>query len=65
MSKLFADLEGQVEKIYTDVIEFVYFMRGAISLSEALEMIAIEKNIAVKWLNKHLEKEFKRINANY
>ena len=40
-------------------------MRGAISLEEALEMVTIEKNIAIKWLNRHLEKEFKRLNPNY
>lgn len=62
---MFSDLEGQIEKLYMDAIELIYYMRGAISLSEALEMAVIEKNLAIKWLNKHLEKEFKRPYPNY
>lgn len=62
---MFADLEGQIKKIYTDSIELVYYMRGSISLSEVLEMVSIEKNITIEWLNKHLEREMNRINPNY
>ena len=40
-------------------------MRGAISITEVMEMTTIEKNIAVKWLNKHLEREGKRLHPNY
>ena len=40
-------------------------MRGSISLSEALEMVTVEKNMAIRWLNSHLEKEFKRMHPNY
>lgn len=62
---MFNDLEGQVERIYTDMIEFIYYMRGSIRLEEALEMTTIEKNLSIKWLNKYLEKEFKRPHPNY
>lgn len=62
---MFADLEGQIEKIYMDAIELVYYMRGAVSLSEVMEMVTIEKNLTIRWLNKHLEREFKRPYPNY
>lgn len=62
---MFLDLEGQIEKIYTDMVEFIYYMRGSIKLDEALEMTTIEKNIAIKWLNKYLEKELKKPHPNY
>lgn len=62
---MFAEFEGQIERIYTDIIELIYYMRGSISLSEGLELTTIEKNLTVKWLNKHLEKEYKRPNPNY
>jgi hypothetical protein len=62
---MFKDLEGQIEKIYYDNIEMVYYMRGAISLYESFEMTTVEKNITIKFLNKHLELESKKRVPNY
>jgi hypothetical protein len=62
---MFGDLEGQIEKIYMDAIELVYYMRGSIGLSEVLEMVTIEKNLTIKWLNKHLEREMNKPHPIY
>lgn len=62
---MFTDLEGQIESIYYDNIEMVYYMRGAISLYESFEMTTVEKNITIKFLNKHLEIETKKRVPNY
>lgn len=62
---MYHDLEGQIEKLYMGVIELIYYMRGAVTLTEALEMVTVEKNLTIQWLNKHLEREFNRPHPNY
>lgn len=62
---MFLELEGQKKTLIKDTVELTYFMRGAIQYNDALELTAMEREIHTTFLNKHLDKEVKKINPNY
>ena len=59
------DLEGQLENIYMNSIEIIYYMRGAISMDQIMDMTTTEKDLTTRWLEKRLDKELKREHPNY
>lgn len=62
---MFAELEAQIQALYNEAVELVYYMRGGVPLSEALELTRIERITIQDFLKKHLESESKKMNPNY
>lgn len=62
---MFIELEGQKKNLIKDTVELTYFMRGALQYEDALELTTLEREIHTTFLNKHLEKEVKKVNPNY
>lgn len=56
---MFADLKGQAGKLIENAYELVYFMRGAVSYSEILEMTPGERSIMSDFISKRIKTEIK------
>jgi hypothetical protein len=48
-----------------DVVQMVYFMRGAISYNDALLMTPGERDLVTEFVTERLESENKRMYPNY
>lgn len=62
---MFKDLEGQTDALTSDCIELAWFMRGAISYHDFLDLTPNERKLVGKFLKKRLETEGKRANPVY
>lgn len=62
---MYKDLGDQVENLILNIIEIVYFMRGGLPYDEAMELSILEKSLYQTFLNKHLEREVKKLYPNY
>lgn len=48
-----------------DIVQLVYFMRGAISYHDALSLTPGERDLMVEYISERLEAESKRMYPNY
>jgi hypothetical protein len=48
-------LELEVKNILTSALEISYFSRGAYSYETVLNMTAVERDLAINFINKRLE----------
>lgn len=64
---MFTDLQGQGRRLIEGCMELVYFMRGAVSYSEVLDMTPGERDIMGTFISKRLQAEHKNNphNPNY
>ena len=62
---MYAELNAQVDALYTEAVELTYYMRGGVPLSEALELTQVERNNIQTFLKKHLDQESKKMHPNY
>lgn len=62
---MWARLEGEVKTLINELIELVYFMRGAISYDDMLHRTYVERQLVSEFLNTRLEAEGKKMNPNY
>ena len=56
---MFAALQRDGERIIDSILTLIYFFRGAISYSEAMNMSFAEREIAAKFIEKRLATEKK------
>lgn len=57
--------EGQVNELYESVIDLIYYMRGAVSKEEVLEMTPWERTKFGEYIRERLEVELKKANPIY
>lgn len=57
------NLEGQVKNLYKSGIEMMYFMRGALSKDEMMQLTPQEKEIISEFIKERIEVELKKKNT--
>lgn len=62
---MFATLQRDGERLIDSILTLIYFFRGAISYSEAMNMSYAEREIAAKFIEKRLESEKKNPHPVY
>lgn len=55
--KMFKQLTGEARALISTIIELVYYMRGAISYNEMMEMSYPERQLVAEFIEKRLEHE--------
>lgn len=63
--KYIKKLQKEAELIIEDVVTLIYYMRGAVSYTEAMYMTYAERRIIDEFLKKRFEFESKRPNPIY
>lgn len=56
---MFASLQRESERLIDSVVSLIYFMRGALSYTEAMNMSFAERSIVGNFIEKRLEQEKK------
>lgn len=56
---MFAALRRESERLIDSILTLIYFMRGSISYSEAMNMSYAERELVGKFIEKRLEVERK------
>lgn len=56
---MFATLQRESERLIDSVVTLIYFMRGAVSYTEAMHMSFAERSIIESFIEKRLEAEKK------
>lgn len=59
------NLQHEAKSIVEDVISMIYFMRGALTYYEAMNMSVPERKITKSFLDKRLEYENKKMYPQY
>lgn len=62
---MMARLQGEVRTTIKNIVQLVWFMRGAISYHEMLIMTHAEREIVKEWIEEHLETQKKSMNPVY
>jgi len=62
---MFEQLEGEGRALLQQVIELVYFMRGAISYDQMLERTFAERQMISEFVTHRLEAEKAKMYPNY
>lgn len=62
---MFRQMNADKEHTVSNVVELVYFMRGAIQYKDMLNLSLIERQQVSMFINKRLEVEMKRSNPQY
>ncbi len=62
---MFASLQRESERLIDSVIQLIYFMRGALSYTEAMNMSFAERTIVTAFIDKRLESEKNNPYPNY
>lgn len=58
-------MNHHAEKLIENVVELVYFMRGAIQYDAMMFMTPPERRIIAEFISKRLEQEAKKLNPIY
>lgn len=56
---MFATLQRESKRLIDSILTLIYFFRGAISYSEAMNMSFAERDLAGKFIERRLENEKK------
>lgn len=62
---MFATLQRESERLIDGITTLIYFMRGAVSYTEAMNMSYAERSIMERFLEKRFETEKKNPNPIY
>lgn len=62
---MFATLQRESERLIDSIIGLIYFMRGALSYTEAMNMSFAERTIVNSFIETRLEQEGKNPYPNY
>jgi hypothetical protein len=60
-----ARLQGEVRTTIKNIVQLVWFMRGAISYHEMLTMTHAEREIVKEWVEEHLDTQKKSMYPVY
>lgn len=62
---MFATFQREGERLIESILTLIYFMRGAISYTEAMNMSLAERELAGKFIERRLEVEKKNPSPVY
>jgi hypothetical protein len=63
--EMFRRMSEDKRRMMTNIIQLVYFMRGAIQYGEMYEMTRVEREAVSEFIEKRLEMEAKKTNPIY
>lgn len=65
IQKMFSDLQREAKMLLDDIITIIYFMRGAVSYTEAMHMSYAERQSIESFIEKRLETQKKNLHPVY
>ena len=62
---MFATLQRDSERLFDNILTLIYFMRGSVSYTEAVNMSYAERQLVFRFVEKRFEIEKKNPNPVY
>lgn len=62
---MFTQMSAERKRILQDIVQLVYFMRGAVQYKDMYEMTLVEREAVGDFIRSRLEVEAKRMNPQY